>query len=149
MRHTSKPISALQFHPEVVHTPEGKTIIKNFVFGQAGCKGDWTPENFIDQSVAKTSKQVPAPAQAICALSGGVDSTVAAVLVAKALGDRLHCFFVDTGLMRKNEAASVMERLKALDLNVTLVDAQERFLSELVGVTEPEKKRKIIGRVFI
>lgn len=149
MQHVSKPISALQFHPEVVHTPEGKTILKNFVLGTAKCDGSWTPGNFIDQSIAKLSAQVPAPAQAICALSGGVDSTVAAVLVAKALGKRLHCFFVDTGLMRKNEAVSVMQRLKALDLNVTLVDASEQFLSELRGVTEPEQKRKIIGRVFI
>ena len=149
MRHTSKPISALQFHPEVVHTPEGKTLIKNFVFNEAKCSADWTPGNFIEQQVAKIAEQVPAPAQAICALSGGVDSTVAAVLVARALGERLHCFFVDTGLMRKNEDLSVMERLKALDLNVTLVDASARFLGELKGVSDPEQKRKIIGRVFI
>jgi GMP synthase (glutamine-hydrolysing) len=149
MRHTSKPLSALQFHPEVVHTPEGKTLIKNFVFNEAKCSSDWTPGNFIEQQVAKIADQVPAPAQAICALSGGVDSTVAAVLVARALGKRLHCFFVDTGLMRKNEDQSVMERLKALDLNVTLVDASARFLGELKGVSDPEQKRKIIGRVFI
>jgi GMP synthase (glutamine-hydrolysing) len=149
MQHTSKPISALQFHPEVVHTPEGKTLIRNFVLNEAKCSADWTPENFIEQQVRKIAKQVPAPSQAICALSGGVDSTVAAVLVAKALEKRLHCFFVDTGLMRKNEAPSVMERLKALDLNVTLVDASARFLGELKGVSDPEQKRKIIGRVFI
>jgi GMP synthase (glutamine-hydrolysing) len=149
MYHATKPIFALQFHPEVVHTPEGKTLLKNFVYGSAKCAPDWTPENFIEQSVKRIAEQVPAPAQAICALSGGVDSTVAAVLVARALGERLHCFFVDTGLMRKNEAASVMARLNELDLSVTLVDARERFLGELKGVSDPEKKRKIIGRVFI
>lgn len=149
MHHATKPISALQFHPEVVHTPQGKEIIRNFVFKQAGCVGDWTPGNFIEQSVSKIAEQVPAPAQAMCALSGGVDSTVAAVLIARALGNRLHCFFVDTGLMRKNEADSVMERLRELDLNVTLVDAADRFLGELRGITDPEQKRKVIGRVFI
>lgn len=149
MYHTSKPIHALQFHPEVVHTPEGKALLKNFVYNVAKCAPDWTPGNFIEQSIKRIADQVPAPAQAICALSGGVDSTVAAVLVAKALGERLHCFFVDTGLMRKNEAASVMARLKELQLNVTLVDARERFLGELKGVSDPEQKRKIIGRVFI
>ncbi len=149
MQHTSKPIVALQFHPEVVHTPQGKKILENFVYGMAKCAPDWTPEGFIEQSVRKTAAEVGPTGQAICALSGGVDSTVAAVLVAKALGSRLHCFFVDTGLMRKNEAHSVMERLKLLDLNVELVDAGARFLGELKGVTDPEKKRKIIGRVFI
>jgi GMP synthase (glutamine-hydrolysing) len=149
MQHSEKPISALQFHPEVVHTPQGKTILKNFVYGVAKCSGDWTAGNFIDVSVAKVSEQVGPTAQAICALSGGVDSTVAAVLVAKALGKRLHCIFVDTGLMRKNEAQSVMDRLAALDLNVELVDASEMFLTALKGVTDPEQKRKIIGRVFI
>jgi GMP synthase (glutamine-hydrolysing) len=149
IQHTSKPIVALQFHPEVVHTPQGKKILENFVYGMAKCAPDWTPEGFIEQSIKKTAAEVGPTGQAICALSGGVDSTVAAVLVAKALGSRLHCFFVDTGLMRKNEAHSVMERLKGLDLNVELVDAGARFLGELKGVTDPEKKRKIIGRVFI
>ncbi len=144
-----RKMAALQFHPEVVHTPEGKTIIGNFVLGIAGCKGDWTPGNFIEQSIKKISAQVGGSGQAICALSGGVDSTVAAVLVAKALKDRLYCFFVDTGLGRKNEATTVMERLKALDLNVELVDARDRFFAGLRGVTDPEQKRKIIGRIFI
>lgn len=149
MHHREKRLSALQFHPEVVHTPQGRTILKNFVFEAAGCKPDWTPGNFIEQSVAAISKSVPGNAQAICALSGGVDSTVAAVLVSKALKERLHCFFVDTGLGRKNEAVSVMNRLKALQLNVELVDARERFLTALKGVTDPERKRKIIGHEFI
>ncbi len=149
MLHSERPIAALQFHPEVVHTPQGKRIIENFVCGMAKCVGDWTPGNFIHQSVEKIRSQVGDSAQAICALSGGVDSTVAAVLVARALGSRLHCIFVDTGLMRKHEAESVMKRLKALDLNVQLVDASEQFLSELKGVIDPEQKRKVIGRVFI
>ncbi len=149
MQHSSKPFVALQFHPEVVHTPQGRDILKGFVYGMAGCKADWTPGNFIDQSVKRIAAEVGPTAQALCALSGGVDSTVAAVLVSRALGKRLHCFFVDNGLLRKGESESVMKRLKALDLNVELVDAKARFLGELKGVTEPEKKRKIIGRVFI
>jgi GMP synthase (glutamine-hydrolysing) len=144
-----RKMAALQFHPEVVHTPEGKKILANFVYGIAGCEGDWTPGNFIEQSIKKISTQVGDEGQAICALSGGVDSTVAAVLVAKALKDRLYCFFVDTGLGRKNEAVTVMQRLKALNLNVELVDARERFFAGLRGVTDPEQKRKIIGRIFI
>jgi len=149
MHHTSKPIMALQFHPEVVHTPQGKKILENFVYGIAKCDPDWTPEGFIEQSIGRIAAEVGPSGQAICALSGGVDSTVAAVLVSKALGERLHCFFVDTGLMRKGEAGSVMERLKGLNLNVELIDAGARFLGELKGVSDPEQKRKIIGRVFI
>jgi GMP synthase (glutamine-hydrolysing) len=149
MQNRERRMSALQFHPEVVHTPQGRTIIKNFVFDIAGCKPDWTPGNFIEQSIASIGKAVPNGSRAICALSGGVDSTVAAVLVSKALKDRLHCFFVDTGLGRKNEATSVMKRLQALQLNVELVDARERFLGALQGVTDPERKRKIIGHEFI
>lgn len=149
MQNRERRMSALQFHPEVVHTPQGKTILKNFVFDVAGCKPDWTPGNFIEQSITAICDVVPTGSKAICALSGGVDSTVAAVLVAKALKERLHCFFVDTGLGRKNEAASVMNRLKNLQLNVELVDARERFLGALKGITDPERKRKIIGHEFI
>ena len=149
MEDCKRKMWALQFHPEVVHTPEGKTILRNFVYDIAGCAGDWTPGNFIEQSIKKISAHVGPDAHAICALSGGVDSTVAAVLVARALGNRLHCFFVDTGLGRKNEAATVMTRLKALDLNVEMVDARERFFAGLKGITDPEQKRKIIGRLFI
>jgi GMP synthase (glutamine-hydrolysing) len=149
MQHSTKPFVAIQFHPEVVHTPQGKEILKGFVYGMAKCAPDWTPGNFIEQSVKRISDEVGPKAQALCALSGGVDSTVAAVLVSRALGKRLHCFFVDNGLLRKGEATSVMKRLKGLDLNVELVDASARFLGELKGVSDPEKKRKIIGRVFI
>ena len=145
----TRRMSALQFHPEVVHTPQGKKIIENFVYTSAGCAPDWTPENFIERSIRSIAKEVPPGSQAICALSGGVDSTVAAVLVARALGDRLHCFYVDTGLGRKNEAASVMQRLQALKLNVELIDARARFFDGLKGVTDPERKRKIIGHLFI
>jgi GMP synthase (glutamine-hydrolysing) len=144
-----RKMAALQFHPEVVHTPQGKQIIENFVYTAAGCAADWTPENFIERSVRAISAQVPAGSQALCALSGGVDSTVAAVLVARALHERLHCFYVDTGLGRKNEAASVMQRLRGLKLNVELVDARARFFEGLKGVTDPERKRKIIGHLFI
>jgi GMP synthase (glutamine-hydrolysing) len=144
-----RKMSALQFHPEVVHTPQGREIIENFVYKIAGCSPDWTPENFIERSTRAIADQVPVGSQAICALSGGVDSTVAAVLVARALGDRLHCFYVDTGLGRKNESVSVMQRLKALNLNVELVDARARFFDGLKGVADPERKRKIIGHLFI
>jgi GMP synthase (glutamine-hydrolysing) len=149
MVNEARRMSALQFHPEVVHTPRGREIIESFVYKAADCSPDWTPENFIDSAVNSISERVPSGSQAICALSGGVDSTVAAVLVARALGDRLHCFYVDTGLGRKNESESVMRRLRALDLNVELVDARERFFAGLKGVTDPEKKRKIIGHLFI
>jgi GMP synthase (glutamine-hydrolysing) len=149
MYNQKRKMSALQFHPEVVHTPQGREIIENFVYKIAGCSADWTPENFIERSTRAIAAQVPAGSQAICALSGGVDSTVAAVLVARALGDRLHCFYVDTGLGRKNESVSVMQRLKALNLNVELVDARARFFDGLKGVTDPERKRKIIGHLFI
>jgi GMP synthase (glutamine-hydrolysing) len=142
---------AIQFHPEVVHTPRGKDILSNFVHGICGCGDGWTAANFLEESVARIRSQVDASANVICGLSGGVDSSVAAVVVNKAIGDRLHCIFVDNGLLRKGESQEVVERLgpEGLGLRVTLVDAAQEFLSELKGVTDPEKKRKIIGRVFI
>lgn len=150
MGNAEKRIYGIQFHPEVVHTPRGKDILSNFLFEIAGCSRDWNPDNFIESTVRHIKHEVAADASVICALSGGVDSTVAAVLVNKALGSRLHCIFVDNGLLRKNEAQQVFKRMKeGLGLNVTLVDASDRFLSELNGVSDPEKKRKIIGRVFI
>jgi GMP synthase (glutamine-hydrolysing) len=147
MQNKEKGLSALQFHPEVVHTPQGKQIIENFVYDIARCAGDWTPENFIDQSIRSISAKVGPSEQALCALSGGVDSTVAAVLVSKALGSRLHCFFVDTGLGRKNEAATVMQRLKALNLNVELVDAQSQFLNALGKTHQPRGDPRAIRSV--
>jgi GMP synthase (glutamine-hydrolysing) len=144
----SRKIFASQFHPEVHHTPRGKEILKNFLFNVAQIKADWTSENFITETLEKISKTAP-QGNVVCALSGGVDSTVAAVLVSKAIGKRLFCIFVDNGLLRENEAEQVMDSLTSLGLQVKLVSARERFLSELAGVTDPEQKRKIIGRVFI
>ncbi|MBN8548055.1 MAG: glutamine-hydrolyzing GMP synthase [Deltaproteobacteria bacterium] len=145
-----KRLFAIQFHSEVVHTPRGKEILSNFLFKIAGCTQDWSADDFIGSTVKHIAAMVPPQNNVLCALSGGVDSTVAAVLVHKAIGSRLHCIFVDNGLLRKNEAQQVYKRMKeGLGLNVKLVDASERFLSELNGVSDPEKKRKIIGRVFI
>jgi GMP synthase (glutamine-hydrolysing) len=146
----SKRIYAVQFHPEVVHTRQGKEILSKFIFDIAAMQADWSGENFVAASIKRIQETVGSSSNVICGLSGGVDSTVAAVLVHKAIGKRLHCIFVDNGLLRLNEAQQVYNRLKdQLDLNVKLVDAKARFLNELKGVTDPEKKRKIIGRVFI
>lgn len=145
---TARNIYGVQFHPEVHHTPTGKAILNNFLFECAGIQKDWDPANFVDETIAAVQTKSPS-GNVVCGLSGGVDSTVAAVLVHKAIGDRLHCIFVDNGLLRLNESEEVMRTMQALGLNVTCVDARERFLSELSGVTDPETKRKIIGRVFI
>jgi GMP synthase (glutamine-hydrolysing) len=145
-------IYGIQFHPEVVHSARGKEMISNFVLRVARCKPNWTSQGFIEREISKISETAPST-NVICGLSGGVDSTVAAVLVNKAIGERLHCILVDNGLMRENEANQIVKRLGrgpgGLGLNLTLVDASSRFLKELAGVTDPEKKRKIIGRVFI
>jgi GMP synthase (glutamine-hydrolysing) len=139
----------VQFHPEVHHTPLGPQIIKNFVFAICGARGDWTPARFIESTVAAIREKV-GNGHVICGLSGGVDSSVAAVLVHKAIGSQLTCIFVNNGVLRKNEFASVQKNLRdKLGLKIVAVDASERFLSKLVGVTEPEKKRKIIGAEFI
>lgn len=151
MGNAEKKIYAIQFHPEVVHSPRGKEILSNFLFTVAELERDWTSANFIEEAVERIKAQVAPDAHVICALSGGVDSTVAAVLVSKAIGERLHCIYVDNGLMRKHESDEVEKALGqgGLGLNFTRVDAGERFLSELKGVSDPEQKRKIIGRVFI
>jgi GMP synthase (glutamine-hydrolysing) len=142
-------IYGLQFHPEVAHTPQGPALLEEFLFAIAGCKADWTPGSFVEQSIARIREQVGS-ARAICGLSGGVDSSVAAVLVSRAIGDRLTCIFVDNGLLRKGEAAEVVRTFRDhFHLELVHVDAAERFLSELKGVEDPEQKRKIIGRVFI
>jgi len=147
-----RKIFGIQFHPEVVHSVRGREIISNFALKVAGCKPNWTSHGFIEREISKIKGVVP-ETNVICGLSGGVDSTVAAVLVDKAIGERLHCILVDNGLMRENEAAQIMKRLGrepgGLGLNLRLVDASDRFIKELEGVTDPEKKRKIIGRVFI
>ena len=139
----------VQFHPEVVHTPVGAQILRNFVIDICGCHGTWTPENVIEESVARIRAQV-GEGRVLCALSGGVDSAVAATLIARAIGDRLICVFVDNGLLRKDEGAqllSVFER--ELHIRVEHANARTRFLGALVGVEDPEQKRKIIGRTFI
>jgi GMP synthase (glutamine-hydrolysing) len=142
-------IWAVQFHPEVHHTPLGPQLIKNFVFGICGAAGDWTPAHFIETTVAGIRQKVGA-GHVICGLSGGVDSAVAAVLVHKAIGSQLTCIFVNNGVLRKNEFLSVQKNMRdKLGLNVVAVDASERFLAKLAGVTDPETKRKRIGAEFI
>ena len=141
---------AVQFHPEVHHTPLGAEILKNFVFAICNATPDWTPQRFIDESVRHISQTVGPDGHAMCALSGGVDSSVAATLVARAIGERLTCVFVNNGVLRKNEFEKVQAMLREkLGLNVVAVDAAKRFLAKLAGVTEPERKRKIIGAEFI
>ena len=139
---------AVQFHPEVFHSTEGSKMLENFVKGVCGCKGDWTPDSFIDSTVAELRKKL-GDDRVILGLSGGVDSTVAAVLLNKAIGKNLHCIFVDNGLLRKNEFSKVLESYKDMGLNVTGVDASADFLAALAGISDPEAKRKAIGRVFI
>ena len=138
----------LQFHPEVYHTTEGKQILKNFVVDICGCKQDWTPDSFVDATVSELKKKLGND-KVVLGLSGGVDSSVAAVLLHKAIGKNLTCIFVDNGLLRKGEFESVLDSYKHMGLNVIGVDAKDRFLGELNGVSDPETKRKIIGRVFI
>ncbi len=142
-------IYGVQFHPEVYHTTEGAKILKNFVFRVCQCKGDWNTGAFADEAIGRIRTEFP-EGNAICAISGGVDSSVAAVLVSKALGNRLYCVHVDNGLMRLNESAKVLEALRdKLGLNLIFVDASEEFLRNLEGVESPEEKRKIIGKTFI
>ncbi|MBZ5566404.1 MAG: glutamine-hydrolyzing GMP synthase [Acidobacteriia bacterium] len=140
---------AVQFHPEVHHTPQGREILRNFVFDICGAAPNWTPQRFIDETVANVQKAVGPQAHAICALSGGVDSSVAATLVARAIGNRLTCVFVNNGVLRKNEFEKVQENLRKLGLTVVAVDASRRFLAKLAGVSDPERKRRIIGNEFI
>jgi GMP synthase (glutamine-hydrolysing) len=145
----ARGIWAVQFHPEVAHTRQGMELLKNFCLDICGAKQDWTPEHFIQSTVEKIRKQV-GDGHAICGLSGGVDSSVAAVLVAKAIGDKLSCLFVNNGVLRKDEFAKVQKTMReGLGLNVVAVDAGERFLTKLAGITDPEQKRKIIGNEFI
>jgi GMP synthase (glutamine-hydrolysing) len=142
-------IYGVQFHPEVAHTDEGKKIISNFLFNICKCKGDWTARNFIESSIAEIKEKV-GRANVICALSGGVDSTVAAVLVKKAVGNKLTCIHIDNGLMRKNESYDIGKVFKEkLNLNHIQIDESKKFLSRLKNIFEPEQKRKIIGNTFI
>lgn len=138
----------IQFHPEVYHTTEGLRILKNFAFGICKCKGDWTPASFVETTTAELKRQLGTD-KVILGLSGGVDSSVAALLLHRAIGENLHCIFVDNGLLRKNEFESVLDSYKHMGLNVKGVNAKQKFYSELKGLTDPEKKRKAIGKVFI
>lgn len=141
-------IWGIQFHPEVYHTEFGKEILKNFAVDICGCQQNWTPESFIESSIQSLRKKIGSE-KVVLGLSGGVDSTVAAVLLSEAIEDQLHCIFVNNGLLRKNEYHHVLHQYREMGLNVKGVDASDRFLEALTGVTDPEQKRKIIGRVFI
>ncbi|MGM0855236.1 MAG: glutamine-hydrolyzing GMP synthase [Bacillota bacterium] len=149
MSNEEKGLYAVQFHPEVRHSVHGNEMLKNFVFEVCGCTGDWSMENFIEMEMEKI-RQTVGDKKVLCALSGGVDSSVVAVLIHKAIGDQLTCIFVDHGLLRKGEADSVMKTFSdGFNMNVIKVDAQDRFLNKLKGVSDPEHKRKIIGNEFI
>ena len=141
-------IFAVQFHPEVFHTLQGKLLLKNFVVDICGSRQEWSAASFVDTTVAELKEQI-GDDRVILGLSGGVDSSVAAVLLNRAIGDRLTCIFVDHGMLRKNEFRQVMDDYRVLGLNVIGVDASEKFFADLAGVTDPEQKRKIIGRDFV
>ncbi len=141
-------IYGIQFHPEVTHTTDGKTLLQNFLVGICNCSQDWTSEAFVDTTIA-TLKEKLGNDKVVLGLSGGVDSSVAAILLHKAIGSNLHCIFVDNGLLRKDEFESVLEQYKHMGLNIRGIDAKDRFLSQLAGIKDPELKRKAIGRVFI
>jgi GMP synthase (glutamine-hydrolysing) len=144
-----KNIFGLQFHPEVAHTPEGKTVLKNFVYKICGCKGNWTMGHFVNDSITRIKEQV-GDGKVVSALSGGVDSSVVATLIHRAIGDQLTCIFVNNGLLRREEAERTLKVFKNnLGMNIIYVDATERFLNRLKGIIDPEEKRKIIGEEFI
>lgn len=147
---TERRMYGLQFHPEVTHTPLGKDILRNFVVGVCGCTADWTMGNVVAEAVRAIQEQVGPDGHVVGAVSGGVDSTVASVLMTRAIGDRFHAVLVDNGLLREGEGEEVVERLRShLGINLVRVDARERFLTALRGVEDPERKRKIIGHTFI
>ncbi len=149
MQNTNKNFYGIQFHPEVNHSENGIKVIENFVYNICGCQGDWKMDSFAQETI-QNIKQKVGDGKVLCALSGGVDSSVAAALINKAIGKNLTCIFVDHGLLRKKEAEEVEEIFtKDFDVNFVKVDAKERFLSKLAGITDPEKKRKIIGEEFI
>jgi len=149
MENVEKKLYGVQFHPEVVHTPKGRDILNNFLFKICGCSGDWKMASFIEHSISSIREKI-GDKKVLCALSGGVDSSVAAVLVHKAVGKQLTCIFVDHGLLRKYEGDQVEEVFKnQFDINLIRVNAEDRFLEKLKGVTDPERKRKIIGEEFI
>lgn len=142
------PIYCIQFHPEVYHSLDGKTVLRNFVHDIAGCVDEWTPAHFVEETVAELREKIGSE-HVLMGLSGGVDSSVAAELLHQAIGDQLICFFVDNGLLRKDEFTEVLVSYKQMGLNVVGIDAKDQFYGELAGVVDPEAKRKVIGRVFI
>ncbi|MBZ4647476.1 MAG: hypothetical protein PWR27_1794 [Petroclostridium sp.] len=149
IEHKEKNLYGVQFHPEVVHTPKGKEILRNFLYNICGCKGDWKMSAFAEQSIKEIRNKI-GDKKVLCALSGGVDSSVAAVMIHKAVGKQLTCIFVDHGLLRKNEGDQVEQVFREqFDMNLIRVNAEDRFLSRLAGVSDPERKRKIIGEEFI
>ncbi len=149
MGNRERNVYGLQFHPEVAHTPEGKTLLKNFIYNVCGCRGNWTMGNFVNDSVGRIKEQV-GNGKVICALSGGVDSAVVATLIHRAIGDQLTCIFVNNGLLRREEVERTLNVFRLhLGMSIIFVDATERFLNRLKGVTDPEVKRKSIGEEFI
>ncbi|PYR60752.1 MAG: GMP synthase (glutamine-hydrolyzing) [Acidobacteria bacterium] len=148
MSDPGRALYAILFHPEVVHTERGLEILRNFAYGICGCTGDWTMASFVDEATAKIRATV-GDGRVVCALSGGVDSTVAALILHRAIGDKLTCIFVDNGVLRLNEAAQIRKRYERLQLPLVFADRSALFLERLAGVTDPEKKRKIIGATFI
>ena len=150
MEDPARRLFALLFHPEVAHTDHGTEILRNFAYDVCGCTGDWTMASFVEEATARIRARVGDTARVVCGLSGGVDSTVAAVLVARAVGDRLKCIFVDNGVLRLDEAKQIRQRyVDKLNLSIVFEEASDLFLGRLAGVIDPEKKRKIIGATFI
>lgn len=149
IRHRRLKIYGVQFHPEVAHTLKGLEILRNFAYKICGCKPTWTMKSFIEEAVEQIRRIVPSGERVLCAVSGGVDSTTAAVLASKALHERLLCVFVNNGLLRKGEPEQVLNTMRRFRLNLVYVDASERFLSRLKGVADPEEKRRIIGEEFV
>jgi GMP synthase (glutamine-hydrolysing) len=148
MANPDRQLYALLFHPEVVHTESGLEILRNFAYGVCGCRGDWTMASFVEEAIGRVRTQV-GDRRVVCALSGGVDSTVAALIIHRAIGEKLTCIFVDNGVLRLDEASQVRRRFERLELPLVFADASALFLERLAGVTDPERKRKIIGATFI